>query len=96
MPISRYQLKIENWSGGDLARMLSLHEEVFRDDIVRLTPKPALKAGGRELQNISRFVWQGYMECKTAPLPNIVMVHDSFYKRLKPFLAERFSRISFS
>ena len=95
IPISRYRIKTENWSGGDLAQMLSLHEEVFREDFIRLEPVPGLKAAGGELENISRFVKQGYMECPDAPLPKMMMVHDSFYKRLKPFLAERFSRILF-
>jgi alginate O-acetyltransferase complex protein AlgJ len=95
IPLSRFKIKIENRSGGDLAIMLSLNKEVFREDMIFLEAHPPMRATGGNLENISRFVKQGYSECPTAPLPNILMVHDSFYKRLEPFLSEQFSRVLF-
>ena len=75
--------------------MLSLNKDVFRENMIFLEARPPLRATGDKLENISRFVKQGYSECPTAPLPNILMVHDSFYKRLEPFLSEQFSRVLF-
>lgn len=95
LPLSRFKIEVVNHSGGDLAIMLSLNKDVFREDMIFLEAHPPLRAMGGNLDNISRFVKQGYSECPTAPLPNILMVHDSFYKRLEPFLSEQFSRVLF-
>jgi hypothetical protein len=93
LPLSRFGIETRNWSGGDLAEMLFLHREVLRENVLRLGDDAPLKAAGGGLPKISPFVKQGYTENKTAPLPNILMVHDSFYKRLKPYLSESFSRV---
>ncbi len=93
LSLSRFKIKILNKAGGDLAEMLSLHLEVLRENMIRLIPHPPLTAAGHNLENIARFVRQSYRECKTAPLPNIMMVHDSFYQRLRHFLSESFSRV---
>jgi hypothetical protein len=95
LPLSRFKIEIVNRSGGDLAIMLSLNKDVFREDMIFLEARPPLTAMGGNLENISRFVKQGYSECSTASLPNILMVHDSFYKRLEPFLSGQFSRVLF-
>jgi hypothetical protein len=95
LPLSRFKIEVVNRSGGDLAVMLSLNKDVFREDMIFLEARPPLRAVGGNLENISRFVKQGYRECPTAFLPNILMVHDSFYKRLEPFLSEQFSRVLF-
>ena len=73
--------------------MLFLHQEVLREDIIRLRAQPPLEFDGAGLGNISRLVREGFTRCETAPLPNILMVHDSFYKRLKPYLSASFSRV---
>ncbi len=93
LPLNRFKIRILNKAGGDLAEMLSLHLEVLRENMIRLIPHPPLTAAGHNLENIARFVRQSYRECKTAPLPNIMMVHDSFYQRLRHFLSESFSRV---
>lgn len=93
LPLSRFEIGFRNWSGGDLAEMLSLHREVLREDAIRLRARPPLEFDGAGLENISRFVRRGFTRCPTAPLPNILMVHDSFYKRLKPYLSASFSRV---
>jgi hypothetical protein len=92
-PLTRFQVARDNRPGGDLAIMLSLQEKIFREDMIRLEPLPPRKYGGGSLGRITRFVKHGFTQCKNAPLPNMVMVHDSFYKRLKPFLSSQFSRI---
>ncbi|MGD2086218.1 MAG: hypothetical protein PVH61_08545 [Candidatus Aminicenantes bacterium] len=93
LPFSRFNIKTDNHMGGDLATMLSLHEEILRENIIRMEPFPPFTFEESQRENISRFVRQSYTQCPTAPLPNILMVHDSCYHRLRPFLSERFSRI---
>ena len=73
--------------------MLSLHREELREDAIRLRARPPLKFDGAGLENISRLVRRGFTRCPSARLPNILMVHDSFYKRLKPYLSASFSRV---
>ncbi|MCP5106484.1 MAG: hypothetical protein GY950_24075 [bacterium] len=93
LPFSRFNVGTKNRSGGDLAQMLSLHREVLREDIILLRPEPPLTFDGGGLGKISRYVRQGYTQCNTARLPNIMVVHDSFYKKLKPYLSASFSRV---
>jgi hypothetical protein len=93
LPLSRFKIKILNSAGRDLAEMLSLHLDVLRENVIRLKPNPPLTAVSHNLGKISRFVRQSLWECKSARLPNIIMVHDSFYHQLKRFLSESFSRV---
>jgi alginate O-acetyltransferase complex protein AlgJ len=95
LPLSGFNIGLKDWSGGDLAEMLSLHRDVLREDIVRLQAKPPLETryDGGSLGHITPFVRKGYTECHTAKLPGIVMVHDSFYKKLKPYISASFSRV---
>jgi hypothetical protein len=93
MPLSRFKIKIVDSAGGDLAQMLSLHLEVMRENMVQFSAVPPLQARGEKLENLAPFVRCSYRERKDAPLPNIIMVHDSFYQKLKPFLSEHFSRV---
>jgi hypothetical protein len=93
LPLSRFNIKTVNHMGGDLATMLSLHEEILRENIIRMDPSPPFTFKESPRENISRFVRQGYTQCQTALLPNILMVHDSCYHRLRPFLSEKFSRV---
>lgn len=95
LQLSRFRIGMKNWSGGDLAEMLSLHREVLREDVVRLQAKPPLETryNGGSLGRITPLVREGYTGCPTAPLPNILMVHDSFYKKLKPYFSASFSRV---
>lgn len=95
LPFERFRLQTVNHSGGDLAAMLSLHEEVMREDMIDLTPEPGWQFSGGGLKRISLFIKQGYTENPKAVLPNVVMVHDSFYKKIKPFLSEQFRRVRY-
>jgi hypothetical protein len=93
LPLSRFNIETINHMGGDLATMLSLHKEILRENIIRMEPSPPFTFKESPRENISRFVRQIYTQCQTAQLPNILMVHDSCYHRLRPFLSEKFSRI---
>jgi alginate O-acetyltransferase complex protein AlgJ len=93
LPLSRFKIKTVNHLGGDLAIMLSLQDVVLREDMIMLEADPPLSARGRRLKNISRFVRQSVSRGQNAPLPKMLMVHDSFYNRLQPFLSEQFSRV---
>jgi alginate O-acetyltransferase complex protein AlgJ len=93
IPLSRFKIETVNHSGGDLAIMLALNENVLREDMIELKAVPPLKIRGNELPDIARFVKQSRTEMPTADIPNILMVHDSFYKRIKPFLSGQFSRV---
>lgn len=93
LPLSRFNVETVNHMGGDLAIMLSLHEEILRENIIRMEPSPAFTFRESRGENISRYVRQIHTQCQTAPLPDILMVHDSCYHRLKSFLSEKFSRV---
>ncbi len=96
LPLSRFKIAYKEKAGGDLAAMLALQETVYGEKILRLRASPPLKARGQDKKKLPRlkgFVRQSINKCENAPLPNIVMVHDSFYSRLRPFLSEHFSRI---
>jgi alginate O-acetyltransferase complex protein AlgJ len=93
LPLSRFDIKNANHMGGDLAIMLSLHEEILRENIIRMIPSPPFTFKESRKENISRYVRQLQTQCPTAPLPNILMVHDSCCHRLKPFLSEKFSKV---
>ena len=93
LSLSRFNIKTVNHMGGDLAIMLSLHEDILRENIIRMKPTPPFTFKESQKENISRYVRQLQTQCPTAPLPNILMVHDSCYHRLRPFLSEKFSKI---
>ncbi len=93
LPLSRFNIKNVNHMGGDLATMLSLHEEILRENIIGMKPSPPFTFRESRKENISRYVRQLQTQCQTTPLPNILMVHDSCYHRLRPFLSEKFSKV---
>lgn len=93
MPISNFKIEIKNRFGGDLAITLSLQNNVYREDYIGFKSKIPLKARGRRLGNISKYVSQTCSECSASGLHNAVIVHDSFIHELKPFISEHFSRI---
>ena len=76
--------------GQDLGCQLPflIQGQPFRQD-PKMVPARLLES----LPRLSRFVRQGYTTRPNAPQPNILMVHDSFYKRLKPYLSNQFSRV---
>jgi hypothetical protein len=95
IPLSRFKIIPKNRSGGDLAIMLSLHKEVMREDMVFLTAHPSLTAAGIGMKNISKYIKQGTTECTEGAPLKLLMVHDSFYKKLKPYLSEQFVKVHY-
>lgn len=93
LPLSRFKLEKVDRSGGDLAIMLSLQKDVLREDMIRLTPVFPQRARLFSMPNISRFIRQSRTEHPALPHPKVVMVHDSFYKKLRPYLSELFPRV---
>jgi len=92
LPFSRLKMRLNDIIGGDLAIMLSLHQDVLRENNIEIFPHSQWSYTGAPLPDIAPYVTQGFTENAHAHLPHILMVHDSFYKQLKPYLSELFSR----
>lgn len=95
MPLSRFEIRIKNWAGGDLAGALSLEKEVLREDILEMVPKIPFQARIVFREDISPYITRSVSVSPTGKLPLAMMVHDSFIRELRPFLAEHFSRMVF-
>lgn len=87
----------KNKTGGNLAMLISLENSAFREDRLKLMPRRPLQSHIAPLPNIPfpDTVKMEAAERPSAPLPGAVMLHDSFGRKLKPILAEYFSRILF-
>ncbi len=84
--------------GGDLAQTLSLQDTLLREVSLRLTPVAPFTA--HQLEPMRRmpgfsFVRTSTWGQKDSRLPRVVMVHDSFYHRWRPFLSEHFAEITY-
>lgn len=83
--------------GGDLAVMLSLQRDIFRETCLTARPRHSLRARpGRPTPGFQpRAPWVSLTasECPTGRIPAAVMVRDSFAHQLQPFLSEHFRRI---
>ena len=82
--------------GGDLAQTLSLQESWLRERELRLAPRRPFTA--RQVEPMRRMPGYSFVRTSTwaqsdAHLPRVVMVHDSFYRRWRPFLSEHFARV---
>jgi len=95
MPLSRFEIRIKNWVGGDLAGALSLEKEVLREDILKMVPQTPFQARTVFREDISQYITRSVSASPTGKLPLAMMVHDSFIHELRPFLAEHFSRMVF-
>ncbi len=95
IPLERFKITTQNRLGCDLAEMLSLQHGVMRENMLHLTPEPPFTAVTGALPPLSRLVRRGFSQCPAAKLPNMVMIHDSCFTRLRPFLAESFSRVCY-
>lgn len=95
MPLSRFDIRIKNWVGGDLAGALSLEKEVIRENILKMVPTPPLRARTVSRESISQYITRSVSACSSGKLSPALMVHDSFIHELRPFLAEHFSRMIF-
>lgn len=94
MPISAFEITEKERHGGDLAIMLSLQNNIFRDSVIDVTYKrPAAAQEGKPLKRQYPGVNQSVIENPGGTLPTALMVHDSFANRFKVFLSEHFRRI---
>lgn len=99
MPRSAFEVEEENWTDGDLARMLSLdgfkHEQWLH--LRPLTPRRvhAPQEGVDMPADLELPNPPFADECDQATLPRAVMFHDSFLNALRPFLSEHFRRIAY-
>jgi len=83
--------------GGNLAMMLTLENSFFREERAKTYTNISLRAVKAELPPVrfSPTVAAEATRNGTAPFANAVMFHDSFGRKLKPYLAELFTRIVF-
>jgi alginate O-acetyltransferase complex protein AlgJ len=81
--------------GGNLAMMLSLENSIFKEKRVKMISRVSLRAEKAELPSIpfSRTVVPEAYRGREDGFPQVVMFHDSFGRKLKPFLSGFFSRI---
>ena len=81
--------------GGNLAMMLSLENSIFREKRLKMIPRVSMRAKKAELPAIqfSRTVMPEAYQGREDAFPRAVMFHDSFGRKLKPFLSILFSRI---
>ena len=79
------------------AKMLELERSLFREERLILAPNTPFRARDAKLPSVvlSSTVAAEASRNESAPFANAVLFHDSFGVRLKPFLAEFFSRIVF-
>lgn len=93
MPLSDFRIEMQLQPGGDLAEMLFLEQRVINENWLRMEPLKPFTFTGDALPDLPTASRHGYTLRPGAPLPNIVMVHDSFCKKWRPYFSEMFSRI---
>ncbi len=93
LDISNFKIYINDRNGGDLAIMLFLHTNIFREKVIEMKSRFPLQAKSGELIK-GKFpgVKQSVHENPGAKLGTVLVVHDSFAARLKSFLSEHFKR----
>lgn len=96
LPLSRFEIYEDDSAGGDLAQMLLLQKETLRENKIKMKAIPPFKAfKGKKVKVKRLFVTTRSTEFPGAPLPRLLMVHDSFFKKLMPFLSEKFRRVTY-
>ncbi len=92
--ISKFRVFIDERNGGDLAIMLSLQGSLYRDDVIEVKPLfDTMAREGKPLEKQYPRVRESVIECPGAELPTALVVHDSFFNRLRHFLSEHFTRV---
>ncbi len=83
--------------GGDLAKLLDLQEDVFRETYITARPRVPIqaRAGSPTPGFRPRAPWVKLVasECPAGEVASAVMVRDSFAHQLMPFLSGHFRRI---
>lgn len=92
--LNEFSIESRDRMGGDLAVMLGLQKNYFREQIISLKPlAPAPARTVRERKKLAGFVRESISECPSGTLPTTLMVHDSFIHQLRPLLNPHFKRI---
>jgi len=91
--LQKFRMESQDRAGGDLAQMLSLQKHYFREREIRLRPRARVEVRSMApRRNLGPFIRETISECPSAPLPPLLMVHDSFAHQLKPLLSPCFRR----
>ena len=94
-PYPQHELyRVEKNYPGDLVKMLSLDRNAFLEPMIRLRMKPdhvryASASRGKYGPGIDETVDR----TPDAPWPPLLMIHDSFQRRLRPFLSRHFRKV---
>ena len=97
MPLGDFVVGQAEGAEGDLASMLSLRSDRWREITITVEPKipfrshPAPPTPG--FAPVNSWIHMDVTERAGAPIPAAVMVRDSFAHQLIPFLSETFARI---
>jgi hypothetical protein len=97
MPLDGFVVSQASTPGGDLAVMLSLQRDRYREMRVAVKPKvpfharPAAPTPG--FKPGARWVRVQASESPAGEIPAAVMIRDSFAQQLHPYLSEHFRRI---
>lgn len=92
-PISNYNIRRRKKTEGDLSKILSIDQEIFKEKMIKLSPIKKWNFKSFRLHNLN--IRQYYTKNINAKLPPVLMVHDSFYKKIQPFLSEQLSLIRY-
>ncbi len=90
LALSDFELKTVREKKEDMFDWLELTEMPISEPVLRLEPRRPW--GWRLAYEADRFF---ITERPSAPLGPLVIIHDSFYAKLYPFLSEHFSRVSY-
>ena len=92
--LNEFSIESRDRMGGDLALMLALQKNYFREQIISLKPLvPSPARTVSEKKKLAGFVRESISECPGGTLPTALMVHDSFIHQLRPLLNPHFRRI---
>lgn len=98
-PLSKNDVTIRpvDGEGGDLAIMLSLQRDLFRETRIQVRPKAPFRSRSAAptpgFRPKAPWVRLSAAECPGGRIPAALMVRDSFARQLHPFLSEHFQRI---
>ncbi len=94
VPFREFTVGYHDRIGGDLAMMLALHKNHFREQAIRLKPTAAgPPATTIPMGKLGPFIRGNVVTSPGGTLPTAVMVHDSFIHQLQPLLSPHFKRI---
>lgn len=93
-PLAQFTVESGGRFSGDLALMLALPGDRFREKAIRLrakAPEPPSQSSAK--RKLGPYIREIISECPSGALPTALIVHDSFMHQLKPLFRPRFRRI---